>query len=408
MAAEILEQLEHKRETALQLIEAITTRAADEGRELSDDDRTSIDESNVKVRQWNADLDRITVDRALADDTARRLRGIGTLGVIGHDFHYRSDGELLWDALHPTDPDARTRFGKVMRRAAEHMGTLAADTTATAGDMAGLVVKPVVGAVINPYPAGMPLASAIGMQAVPATDGFGFSRPQVVDANFATGVATQALEKGELASKAFSVTSSPVSLDTVGGYLNLSQQLLSFAPQSLDIVVAQMRRRLEAAIEKYMLNEFDNTTGKVTLSLTATADVVLAAIYTASANYFGITQSLPSYLVVGPAGWARLGSLVDAAGRPLFPTIGAANAPGTANAASFNGSVAGLNLVVTPAITDGKLFVSGPAAIEGYMYAFPILETVEASLLGRQIAVAAAVAAYRPTPFANATQLLAP
>jgi hypothetical protein len=173
-------------------------------------------------------------------------------------------------------------------------------------------------------------------------------------------------------------------------------------------VIDQMRRRLEAAIEKYIYAEFDNTTGKVTLSLTAAADVVLKAIYDGAAAYYAVTQELPTLLVVGPTGWARLGSLVDAAGRPLFPTIGAANAPGTANASSFNGSVAGLNLVVTPAITDGKLFVTGPAAIEGYLYNFPILETVEASVLGRQVAVAAAVAAYRPTPFANATILLGP
>src|SRR4029079_15695244 len=56
IAVDILEQLEHKRETALQLIEAIPTRAADEGRELSEGDRSSIDSSNVNIRQWNADL----------------------------------------------------------------------------------------------------------------------------------------------------------------------------------------------------------------------------------------------------------------------------------------------------------------------------------------------------------------
>jgi hypothetical protein len=269
-----------------------------------------------------------------------------------------------------------------MTRAAEHMGTLIADTTATAGDLGGLVVRPSVGAVINPYPSGMPLASAIGMRAVPASDGFGFSRPQVVDTGFTTGVGTQTAEKAELASKAFTVTSTSVTLDTVGGYLNVSQQLQSFNPSALDIIIAQMRRRLEAAIETYM--------------------------YTAAANYYGVTKALPSTLVVGPAAWARLGSLVDAAGRPLFPTIGAANAPGTASADNFAGTVAGLRLVVTPAITDGDMFVTGSEAIEGYMYPFPILETVEASVLGRQVAVAAAVAAYRPTPFANATQLLAP
>jgi hypothetical protein len=315
---------------------------------------------------------------------------------------------MLWDTLHQGDADARTRLGRVMRRAAEHMGTLIADTTATAGDMAGLVVKPSVGPVINPYPMGMPLASAIGMRDVPASDGFGFSRPQVVDANFATGTGVQALEKGELASKAFSITATNVGLDTIGGYLNISQQLLSFNPTALGLVLDQMRRRLEADVEAYMLAEFDNSTGHVTLSLTGDGEAVLKAIYDGAAAYYAITYELPQWVIVGPAAWARLGSLVDAASRPLFPTIGAANASGTSSADSFAGSIAGLRLVVTPAITDGDIYVSGPAAIEGYMYRFPILETVEASVLGRQVAVAAAVAAYRPTPFANATQLLGP
>jgi hypothetical protein len=295
-----------------------------------------------------------------------------------------------------------------MRRAAEHMGTLIADTTATAGDMAGLVVKASVGPVINPYPTGMPLASAIGMRDVPASDGFGFSRPQVVDANFATGTGVQALEKGELASKAFSITATNVGLDTIGGYLNISQQLLSFNPSALGLVLDQMRRRLEADVEAYMLAEFDNSTGHITLSLTGDGAAVLKAIYDGAAAYYAITYELPQWVIVGPTAWARLGSLTDAAFRPLFPSIGAANASGTQTATSFAGTIAGLNLVVTPAITDGDIYVSGPAAIEGYMYRFPILETVEASVLGRQVAVAAAVAAYRPTPFANATQLLGP
>jgi hypothetical protein len=32
-----------------------------------------------------------------------------------------------------------------------------------------------------------------------------------------------------------------------------------------------------------------------------------------------------------------------------------------------------------------------------------VLEAVEPSVLGRQVAVAASIAGYRPTPFANAT-----
>lgn len=410
MGSDLAQQIEHKRDAALILINSLTQRAADEGRELTDDDRASIDDATTKVRGWNSDLARITTDLELADDTVRRLRGLsvnGSLGV-GGDVNYRSDGELLWDVLHQSDQQAAARYGRVMRRAAEHMGTLIANTTATAGDLAGLVVKPVVGPVINPYPSGMPLAAALGIRDIPASDGFGFSRPQVVDANFETGVGVQALEKGELASKAFQVTTTPVSLTTIGGYLNISQQLLAFSPSSLDIILAQMRRRLENAVDKAALAELDNSTGHITLGASATAAETLAAIYDAAAAYYGVTKTLPTTIVVGPAGWARLGSLVDAAGRPLFPTLGATNAPGTSSADSFAGTVAGLRVVVTPAITDEDIWVTGPDAIELYGYRFPVLEAVEPSVLGRQVAVAMSFAAYRPTPFANASQLLSP
>jgi HK97 family phage major capsid protein len=395
-----------ERDKKVAMVDNIKQMALDAGRDFTDDEKTAIGAAKTRVGEIDGLLELVGDSLDMTDEAKSRITRVSR--TLFQPAPYHRAGEVLYDLLHQHEPEPGARLRRAMNRAAEHMGTLIADTTATAGDLAGLVVRPVVGAVINPYASGMPLASAIGLRPVPASDGFGFSRPQVVDSGFTSGVGTQTAEKAELASKAFTITATSISLDTVGGYLNVSQQLMSFNPQALDIIVAQMRRRLEAAIETYMYAEFDNTTGKVTLSLSATADVILTAIYTAAANYYGVTKQLPSLLVVGPAAWARLGSLVDAAGRPLFPTIGAANAPGTASATDFAGTVAGLRLVVTPAITDGKMFVTGSEAIEGYMYAFPILETVEASVLGRQVAVAAAVAAYRPTPFANATQLLGP
>jgi hypothetical protein len=73
------------------------------------------------------------------------------------------------------------------------------------------------------------------------------------------------------------------------------------------------------------------------------------------------------------------------------------------SATSFSVTVAGLTPVVTAAITDDTYWVGGDAGLEGYMYRYPVLEAVEPSVLGRQVAVAASIAGYRPTPFANAT-----
>jgi HK97 family phage major capsid protein len=402
MGDRLADILTHKRDAALALIEQLSAVAVDEGRDLTDQDMQTITAKNDEVKNYNRQLAVLCDDLELAEGTQARLRGLGSAVVAG-DFHYRSAGDLLWDCLHQTEPEAKQRYRRVMRRAAEHMGTTAAATTPVAGDLAGLAVRPVVGPVSDPTPKGMPFATALGMRDIPASDGFGFSRPYLVDDGFATGVAKQTLEKAELASKAFSVAVTNVPLDTVGGYLNISQQLLTFTPSSLQIIVSQLTRRLENHVDKAVVAEMQESTGEVALAAGATAAEVIQAIYDAAAAYYGVTGELPSWIAMGPLGWARLGGLVDAAGRPMFPTLGASNAPGSMSATSFSVTVAGLTPVVTAAITDDTYWVGGDAGLEGYMYRYPVLEAVEPSVLGRQVAVAASIAGYRPTPFANAT-----
>jgi len=403
MSDKLVDVLTKKRDSALGLIDQLQSVAVEEHRDLTDQDMQTITAKNDEVRGYNRQLDVLAVDLEMAEDTQQRLRGIGTT-MVGGDFHYRSAGHLLWDVLHQSDADARQRYGRVMRRAAEHMGTVAANTTPVAGDLGGLVVKSVVGPVADPYPSGMPFASAIGLQDVPASDGFGFSRPYIVDPNFETGVAKQTLEKAEVASKHFNVQATNVPLTTYAGYLNVSQQLLAFNPASLGIIINQLRARLENQIELAMVLEMQASTGTIPLAAGATAAETLQAVYDAAAAYFAITHTLPSWLAMGPLGWANLGGLADLAGRPMFPTLGATNAPGTANATSFSTTVAGLRPVVTPAIDDASMYVGGSESLEGYIYRMPVLEAVEPSVLGRQVALGASIAAYRPTPFANATQ----
>ena len=136
---------------------------------------------------------------------------------------------------------------------------------------------------------------------------------------------------------------------------------------------------------------------------------MLKAVYDAAALYYANTLSLPSWVAMGPTGWARLGSLVDSANRPMFPYLGAANAMGTATADSF-GMVgpAGLTPVVTPGITSPDLFVGGSDSLEVYEYPFPVLEAIEPSVMGRQIAVATALAFYMPTTKEATTAPVAP
>jgi hypothetical protein len=406
MANAMVEHLTEEITKRRSFIDTTAERAKDAGRDLTDEEIANIESANGEVLKFRKQLEVLTVDLDFDEQTIDRLRHIGP-AVASTPTQYRSAGELLWDCLHQQDPDARARYTKVLRRAAEHMGTDAAVTTPVAGDLGGLIVKSIVGPVSDPFPKGMPFAAGIGMRDIPATDGFGFSRPFLVDPGFADGVGPQAAEKAELVSRAFSIDSSPVALTTVGGYLNVSQQLQSFNPSSLQIIVDQLRRRLENAIDIFMVTEMQLTTGYVALPAAATAAELIAAIYQAAGAYYDVTKQLPAWIAMGSAGWVRLGSTTDLAGRPLFPTLGAANAPGTSSADSFAITVAGLSPIVTPSITDDSFYVGGPDGVEGYMYRHPILDAVEPSVLGRQVAVAASIAAYRPTPFANAVVKLA-
>jgi hypothetical protein len=316
---------------------------------------------------------------------------------------YRSGGEMVWDCLHGTfgsthdheDQEAKRRWDVVMKRAAEHMGTDAAKTTPVAGDIGGLFVAPVVGPVIDLYPSGQPFLSAIGKN--PSPSAMNFTRPRIVDPAFTTGAGTQALEKAELVSKHFTVEVDTVTLTTVGGYLNVSQQLMSLQPSGWNIIVGQLQKRVAYQGEKAAITEVAKTTAHVPLAADADAATVLAALFDAAALVYQNTGELPTWIAYGPLGWAMLGSLTDAAGRPLFPFIGAANALGSSSLGDFNLGPLGLQQIVTPGITTTDIYIGNSLALEAYVYPFPILEAVEPALLGRQVAVAEAMAFYRPT-----------
>jgi HK97 family phage major capsid protein len=399
-----------ERDQLVALVRNYSEAAAEEGRDLTSTELETITRSRGRIAELDVQLEAISADLDLADETSRKLRALDPT-VIGAPSHYRSAGEVLFDVLHQGEEVSRRRFAGAMKRAAEHMGTDKAKTVPTAGDLGGLIVTPNVGAVIDPFPAGMPFANAVGM--IDAPNSLHFMRPRILDPDFeaSTGpqgaTTTLGFEKAELPSKKFEVTADPIALTTVGGYLNISQQLISLQPGSLDLIISHMNKRLAGAIDRAIVAEVAKSTGKVTLAANADAAAILKALFAASAAVYSSTGELATWVAMGPLGWARLGSLTDAAGRPMFPYLGAANAIGTADASTFAmAGPAGLRPVVTPAIADDSFWVGNGACAEGYIYRFPVLEAVEPSVLGRQVSVSAAIAGHRP--IANGAVHLAP
>lgn len=403
MADALLEHFVKERDQKLHLIQTLTGLAAEQGRDLSGDEQETIGEAKKRIKVLDGQLELVGDDLELDADTRARLRKLQPGGSLDTP-KYRSAGELLWDVIHGTmgsvhnveDQEASKRWNMTMKRAAEHMGTSAAATTPVAGGFGGLYVMPVVGPVIDIYPAGRPFVTAVGTR--PAPNSLTFVRPRIVDPDFKTGAGLQTLQKQELVSKKFDVAIDNLTLNTVGGYLNISQQLLSLQPGSLDIVTGQLQKRVAYQSELAVVAAAATTTASVPLAANADSALVLKAVYDAAALYYTNTFSLPSWILLGVTAWSRLGSLVDTAKRPVFPFLGAANAIGSMGADSF-GMVgpAGLTPIVSPVITTADMYVGGGDSIEVYEYAFPILEAIEPSVLGRQVAVASAMTTYMPT-----------
>ena len=190
-------------------------------------------------------------------------------------------------------------------RSAQHMGTDAPSTTPVAGGIGGLYVVPVVGPVINLFPQGQPFLSAIGRR--PAPDAMTFTRPRIVDPDFYDGAGPQTLQKAELNSKKFDVKVDTLSLTTVGGYLNASQQLLSLQPSGWDLIVGQLQARTAWAGEAALVTEVAATGAHVPLAAGADSAAVLAALFEAASLVYTNTLALPTWIAwrlqAGPC-WA--------------------------------------------------------------------------------------------------------
>jgi hypothetical protein len=398
----LVENALNERDKLLNTIQVLKNAALDRGSDPSAADLELMERSHKRIDEIDKMIQIIGEDRTMDQDTRDKLMS-PTPSLPSGGIKYRTGGDMVWDCLHAnfgsthdhSDQEAKRRWDSVMKRAAQHMGTTAAETTPVAGGIGGLYVVPVVGPVIDLYPSGQPFLSAIGRR--PAPNAMTFVRPRIVDPDFYDGAQPQTLQKAELTSKKFDIKVDNLSLTTVGGYLNVSQQLMSLMPSGWDLIVAQLQKRTAWAGETAAITELGKTTAHIPLAAGADSATVLTALFDAASLVFTNTNELPTWIAYGPQGWAMLGSLTDAAGRPLFPFLGAANAMGQASLGDFNMGPLGLQQIVTPGITTTDIFVGNSNALEAYVYSFPILEAVEPALLGRQVAVAEAMSLYRPT-----------
>lgn len=385
----------------VETVKTLNALALDRKTDMSPADLETCERAQVRCEEIKRQLKVIGHDIEMDEETRERLMRTGA-GAVTAGPKYRTAGELMYDCVHATygsqndrdDRDARDRYEKHLKRAAQHMGTEASLTTPTAGGFGGLFVDPVVGPIIDIYPKGRPFLTAIGVQQAP--NSLSFLRPRLTDDDFDTGATAQGLQKAELRSRKFDVSTDTLNLTTIGGYLNVSQQLLSLHPSGWDIILRQLQARVTRATELAAIVELVKSTGSVTLATGATAAVTWAALVAGASNVAVATNMPPTWMAFGPLGWKNLAAITDTTGRPVFPMLGATNAQGGMSLDGESVNLVGIRPIFTTAITTAHVWFGNDLSFEAYGFPFPVLEAIEPSVFGRQVAVAEAVAFFRP------------
>jgi hypothetical protein len=199
-----------------------------------------------------------------------------------------------------------------------------------------------------------PVVTALGAKAMPQ-QGASFLRPYV---KVASSVGLQSTELSALSTADFEVGQLTVTKKTFGGKLILSEQAIDWSsPSMLDAAIEDLAGRYALATEKEAIDTMTlaiTNNQEVIVSDYTDAEEVIADLYTASASIASAGNYLPNALVVSPSMWAKLGSLVDLQGRPIFPMNAPANGAGLlpGGVTAWNGNPLGLTLVVSNQVGD--------------------------------------------------------
>jgi len=307
---------------------------------------------SIQTKEVNNMSENMELDvRAVQDEVAeirRELELVKTPTIATNAFEtkFRSQGEYA-KALVSGDPDAVELF------------------RATSADAA---LRPAfVGYINNLINSGRPTLNAFNIQALPAT-GLTIEYAKVNTNTIAVGKQTTentALSTGDVALSTVSVT-----VNTYGGYTNISKQAIERSTVNyLDVAFQAM----SLAYAKKMNVDFIAVltgltwTGKTYDISALTAAAVMGGIADGAAYIYNATGLSPQFIVAGTTAYKRLVSIVDTAGRPVVAQVGdGSNSIGGSNIPGLTGSILGLPIVVDPAMDAKTAYLAHSSALTTY------------------------------------------
>lgn len=376
-------------------IDTVVNRAAEENRDVTDDEQTQVDRDQSRLTELQPVIARYTqaeVDAGQVADLRSRVRAMPQVQRttpeapevydITSDFPTAAEYAItVHRAMVNKDPEAQAK----LERATQHQ---------TLADNPGIVPRPVLGPVINLIDSRRPFVESISRKALPAGK---FDRPYI-DQHVA--IAEQVAEKTLTASQKMTILSLPVAAKTYAGHLNISRQDIKWtSPGILQIVFDDFATVYAITTCNVACDDFvASVTGAAVPIDTPTGEGITAALYAGSAAALDAGAGLPDTLWVSPDVWAQLGGTFNAMGVPAFPSLSLTNQ---------GGNPLGLRLVVDQHFAGGTM-IAGPSALaEWYEDIDGLMQVGEPDVLGQLVGYAGFAAFLNVAPEAFTKYTLA-
>jgi HK97 family phage major capsid protein len=355
---------------------------ADQRDTLNDVEQATWDELRAEAEAKTGRLE-LLVSRAELDAQAGQLVARMATGrtkepepMAGRpDFPYRTPGEYVLGYM-------RTKHGDTAE-SARFTRALADVTTA---QTPGLVPPQVTGDILGEWVARRPSVDAMSKPPLPPV-GMEVQRPHITQH---VAVAEHA-EKGPVASQAFTLDLLKIPVGSYAGGVDVSWELANrSSPGALDVIFRDLVRIY--ARESDVGAVLGSISGVAqAVAWDGSANALAAAIAAAAVEIAGNSAEnvFPDTVWLGTDAYGVLAGLVDGNGRPMFPYLAPANAPGTADLAGNISSIGGLRPVVDPYIAGNTFVVGNSEEVEFYETAgAPVqLSVVDVGVAGYNVGV---------------------
>jgi HK97 family phage major capsid protein len=376
MLAELDAELEERKHFQESLVRA----AQEQKRDLRPEELELIEQASKRMTDLELRMGPLREGVRIATESSKRSAQLAEMYAVARDpksaaqVEYRSAGAYIADLYYARmgDEDAERRID-LYNRVAAHQ---------TTADNPGLLPERIVTPVLNFIDVARPLVTAGGV-----TD-LGPGSWAYAKVTQHTQVGPQSAEKTELPSRKMTVTTTPITAPTLGGYVNVSKQNIQrTTPGILDMVIndlaAQYGIESEEACGTAMVAA---ATAGPTLPATPTAGDVAAAVFAAVGLVYGATKGQGTTVI------ALSPDMLGVIG-PVFPPVNPQNAFGSGfNAGNIVmgnvGTISGVPAVMSAGLPDGTILVFSSAAVENFEYRYGNMQVVEPSVWGVQVGYA--------------------